>query len=117
MWDDSTITPTVKQPGQGGPTDYQWADGGTLADGSNGLYIDWARTVPGPQPTDNSTRCPINTTVMNCDNYKGVYSFHSGGCNMTFGDGSVQFIKDDIAPDTFVSFVTRGAADQTGTDF
>ena len=50
---------------------------------------------------------------MNCDNYKGVYSFHSGGCNIAFGDGSVQFIKDDVAADTFVSFITRGAADTT----
>jgi len=114
MWEDATITPTVKQPGTGGPTDYQWADGGVNANGSDGLYIDWARKDPGYQPTDNVTRCPINTAVMNCDNYKGVYSFHSGGCNIVFGDGSVQFVKDDVAADTFVSLITRAAADQTG---
>lgn len=113
MWEDSTITPTVLQPGQGGPTDYQWADGGTLADGSNGLWILWGRKA-NPQPTDHDSRCPIKTTVMNCDNYKGVYSFHSGGCNVSFGDGSVQFIKEDVTPDVFVSLITAGAGDQTG---
>ncbi len=50
---------------------------------------------------------------MNCDNYKGVYSFHAGGCNITFGDGSVAFVKDDVAPDTFVSLITRGAGDSS----
>jgi prepilin-type N-terminal cleavage/methylation domain-containing protein/prepilin-type processing-associated H-X9-DG protein len=111
MWEDSTIVPTVKQPGQGGPTDYQWADGGILADGSDGLYIAPARKT-NPQPTDNLTRCPLNTAVMNCDNYKGVYGFHSGGCNVVLGDGSVAFLKEDLDADTFISLITRGAGDQ-----
>jgi prepilin-type N-terminal cleavage/methylation domain-containing protein/prepilin-type processing-associated H-X9-DG protein len=114
MWEENTA---LKQPGLGGGlTDYQWGDGGSAADGSDGLYIVWNRTAagPGPMPTDIVTRCPMNTSVMNCDNYKGVYSFHSGGSNIVFGDGSVAFVKDDVAADTFVSLITRGAGDQTG---
>jgi prepilin-type N-terminal cleavage/methylation domain-containing protein/prepilin-type processing-associated H-X9-DG protein len=114
MWEENAA---LKQPGVGGGlTDYQWGDGGAAADGSDGLYIVWNRTAagPGPIPTDIVTRCPMNTSVMNCDNYKGVYSFHSGGSNIVFGDGSVAFVKEDVAADTFVSLITRGAGDQTG---
>ena len=113
MWEENGV---LKQPGDGGGlTDYQWGDGGFAADGSDGLYIVWNRTAagPGPMPADIVTRCPMNTSVMNCDNYKGVYSFHSGGSNIVFGDGSVAFVKDYVAADTFVSLITRGAADQT----
>jgi prepilin-type N-terminal cleavage/methylation domain-containing protein/prepilin-type processing-associated H-X9-DG protein len=113
MWEDSTITPTAMQPGAGSPNGYQWADGGNQSDGSDGLYIHWYRKTPASQPSDLFSRCDM-TTVMNCDNYKGVYSFHSGGCNVSFGDGSVQFVKEDVSPDVFVSLITRGAGDQVG---
>jgi prepilin-type N-terminal cleavage/methylation domain-containing protein/prepilin-type processing-associated H-X9-DG protein len=109
MWEENS---TLKQPGLGGLTDYQWADGGIAADGSDGLYIVWGKKYP--TTTDIQAACPMRTSVMNCDNYKGVYSFHSGGTNIAFGDGSVQFIKDDVAADTFVSLITRGAGDATG---
>jgi prepilin-type processing-associated H-X9-DG protein len=119
MWEEN---PALKQgAGLVGPglTDFQWGDGGSKDDGSDGLYIVWNRTEvgPGPMPTtinDPTSGCPMNTTVMNCDNYKSVYSFHSGGCNVAFGDGSVQFMKEDVTPDTFVSLITRGAGDAVG---
>lgn len=114
---DGSATPNaaLKAPGLGGLTDYQWADGGIATDGSDGLCIVWNRTKnPTAMPTDIATRCPMNTSVMNCDNYKSVYSFHSGGCNVVFGDGSVSFIKEDINSDTFVSLITRGAGDIAG---
>ena len=119
MWEEFS---DLKQPGAGGGlTDYQWGDGGVQADGSDGLFLVWNRTevMPtyGVRPSDITTRCPMNAAVMNCDNYKGVYSFHSGGSNIVFGDGSVSFIKEDVAADTFVSLITRGAGDQSGTDF
>jgi prepilin-type processing-associated H-X9-DG protein len=119
MWEEFT---DLKQPGVGGGlTDYQWGDGGTQADGSDGLYLVWNRTEVMPpygiRPANINTECPMNAAVMNCDNYKGVYSFHSGGCNVCFGDGSVQFVKEDVAADTFVSLITRAAADPTGTEF
>jgi prepilin-type N-terminal cleavage/methylation domain-containing protein/prepilin-type processing-associated H-X9-DG protein len=113
MWEENSA---LKQPGAGGGlTDYQWGDGGDAPDGSNGIYMVWNRSIaPGPMPTDINTRCPMNSSVMNCDNYKSVYSFHSGGCNVAFGDGSVQFVKEDVSADTFVSLITRAAGDQTG---
>jgi prepilin-type N-terminal cleavage/methylation domain-containing protein/prepilin-type processing-associated H-X9-DG protein len=40
-----------------------------------------------------------------------VYSFHSGGVNTLFVDGSVHFIPAGIAPQTFASLVTRGGGE------
>jgi prepilin-type N-terminal cleavage/methylation domain-containing protein len=37
----------------------------------------------------------------------GPSSMHSGGAYHLFGDGSVQFINDDIAPDLYVALATR----------
>jgi prepilin-type N-terminal cleavage/methylation domain-containing protein len=54
--------------------------------------------------------CPI-TTLMNCDNYHEIYSFHPGGAVAAFGDGSVDFIRDNIDVDVFVSLFTRAAGD------
>ena len=111
MWEENT---SLKMPGVGGGlTDYQWADGGdpANANGTDGLYAVWGQ----PPPTDIQTRCPL-TTVMNCDNYKGVYSFHSGGCNIVLGDGSVTFVREDVDADTFVALITRAAGD-TASDY
>lgn len=103
MWEENT---TLKQPGAGGgPTNYQWADGGYAANNSDRIVNIW-----GLEPSAIATACPL-TTVMNCDNYQGVYSFHSGGCNIALGDGSVSFVTDNVDVDTFVSMFTRGADD------
>jgi prepilin-type N-terminal cleavage/methylation domain-containing protein/prepilin-type processing-associated H-X9-DG protein len=103
MWEENN---TLKQPGQGGgPTNYQWADGGFSANNSERIVNIW-----GLEPGSISTECPL-TTVMNCDNYQGVYSFHSGGCNLVMGDGSVQFVTDNIDVDTYIAMFTRGADD------
>ena len=70
-------------------------------------------TIPGP--------CPINCT--NGDDEGGpatqpypyyvtqgtgeAYSFHPGGANFVFGDGSVHFINEDISIRNFARLVTR----------
>lgn len=45
--------------------------------------------------------------VMNCTNWDEPYSFHPGGINVTFGDGSTRFLSQDIAPLTMAALVTR----------
>jgi prepilin-type N-terminal cleavage/methylation domain-containing protein/prepilin-type processing-associated H-X9-DG protein len=103
MWDENT---NLKQPGQGGgPTDYQWADGGYDAKNTDRTVNIW-----GLEPTAIATACPL-TTVMNCDNYQDPYSFHNGGCNIALGDGSVSFVVDSVSPDIFISGITRSADD------
>jgi prepilin-type processing-associated H-X9-DG protein len=67
--------------------EYRWA--------SNKAYDIWGS---GPGNAD----CGI-TTVMNCDNTRDVYSFHPGGAIFAFGDGSADFVSEDVEIDTFIS--------------
>jgi prepilin-type processing-associated H-X9-DG protein len=45
-----------------------------------------------------------------------VYSFHSGGANHVFADGSVHFIKQSMDIRIFVKLLTRAGGDIV-TDF
>lgn len=74
--------------------DYQWAD--------DGVYGVWGNA--------QDPNCPL-TTVMNCNNYQGLYSFHTNGGNELFGDGSVSFVNEDVDLDAFISLYTRAADD------
>ena len=106
MWEENTA---LKKPDDGYPTNYHWADDGIHSDVEDSKI--W-----GLEPWSISySHCPFTTTVMNCDNYQNAYSFHSGGCNIVLGDGSVSFITDGIDPDSFVSLFTRGADDLADT--
>lgn len=49
--------------------------------------------------------------LMNCNNRDEIYSFHFGGGNFTFGDGSVQFLSESISPEVFVSVFTRSGGE------
>ena len=78
--------------------DTQWAD--------DNVYALWGTAF-------DPTTCPI-TNIMNCDNYSEIYSFHPGGANFLFGDGSVVFISEDANIDTFISLLTAAADDLVG---
>jgi prepilin-type N-terminal cleavage/methylation domain-containing protein/prepilin-type processing-associated H-X9-DG protein len=75
--------------------DTQWAD--------TDVYALWGNVF-------DPTKCPI-TSIMNCDNYSEIYSFHSGGANFLYGDGSVDFLSEDTNIDAFISLFTAGADD------
>ena len=48
---------------------------------------------------------------QNVNNNNETYSFHAGGCQYSFCDGSVHFITDSIDPDTFISLFTHNEGD------
>jgi prepilin-type processing-associated H-X9-DG protein len=50
--------------------------------------------------------CMINYTSNN-----EIYAWHTGGANALFGDGSVRFLRDTIAPTTLIALVTRASGD------
>ena len=52
--------------------------------------------------------------LFNCSNRNEIYSFHPGGANFLYGDGSVHFHGETIDTDTFVSLFTRAAGDIPG---
>ena len=45
------------------------------------------------------------------------YSFHSGGVNALFGDGSVRFIRSSVSVATFSALTTRNGGETLGNDF
>jgi prepilin-type N-terminal cleavage/methylation domain-containing protein/prepilin-type processing-associated H-X9-DG protein len=70
-----------------------------------GTYTDDGLTSPGP--------CPLN-----CSNQFAIYSFHPGGANAVFADGSVHFISQTINLFTFFNLVARADGDViTGGSF
>ncbi|MDO4570984.1 MAG: DUF1559 domain-containing protein [Planctomycetia bacterium] len=76
-------------------------------EGRNGtadLIAEWASPV---------TTCQhiAATAIMNHHNCGEIYSFHTGGCNTVFCDGSVRFINNGIGSDTFISLFTYNKGD------
>ena len=56
--------------------------------------------------------------VMNCNNLQGdIYSFHTGGANVVFADGSVRFIKESININTLAALVTKAAGEIVANDY
>jgi prepilin-type N-terminal cleavage/methylation domain-containing protein/prepilin-type processing-associated H-X9-DG protein len=49
----------------------------------------------------------IGTCPMNCANQYAVWSFHTGGCNFVFGDGTVRFQKKTMDVFVFYAIITR----------
>jgi prepilin-type N-terminal cleavage/methylation domain-containing protein/prepilin-type processing-associated H-X9-DG protein len=89
--DTPSGTPAVKIPHR----DTQWAD--------NRVYGLWGNPFAG-------SGCAI-TDVMNCDNFSEIYSFHTGGAQFLFGDGSVSYLSADLNIDAFISLFTAAADD------
>jgi prepilin-type N-terminal cleavage/methylation domain-containing protein len=67
--------------------------------------------ILGPVGTEDGRRTPNDPDAHNED----YWSQHAGGCLMLMGDGSVQFIHDQIDPKVFQALATR-AGGETGGD-
>ena len=48
---------------------------------------------------------------MNCTNDNELYSFHTGGVNAVFGDGSVHFLRSGMDLSTLAALITRGGGE------
>ena len=53
----------------------------------------------------------FGTCAVNCTNDREVYSFHPGGANAVFADGSVHFLKATIDIRAFARLVTRAGGE------
>ena len=58
----------------------------------------------------NGTICS-EACVMNCTNNQEAYSFHSGGMNASFADGSIRYINENISIITFCALVTMAGGE------
>jgi prepilin-type N-terminal cleavage/methylation domain-containing protein/prepilin-type processing-associated H-X9-DG protein len=91
------------------PYDVTKITGPIWADSDNRL------TVTG---TDRTGRTNIGTgpCVMNCNNLQGdIYSFHTGGANVFFADGSVRFLRESISIVTLAALVTKSSGEVVDT--
>jgi prepilin-type N-terminal cleavage/methylation domain-containing protein/prepilin-type processing-associated H-X9-DG protein len=95
--------PTLWRAGKAVPN--KWLNGGPWA--SRGLMFGRGST---PNGTAFFGRCAIN-----CTNDREVYSFHWGGANAVFADGSVHFLMATIDIRVFARLVTR-AGDEVVAD-
>ena len=57
--------------------------------------------TPGPMAI-NCINAPINSHNLN-----QVYSFHNGGANAVFADGSVHFLQQSIKLEVLIALETR----------
>jgi prepilin-type N-terminal cleavage/methylation domain-containing protein/prepilin-type processing-associated H-X9-DG protein len=62
-----------------------------------------------PTATDGSATC-----LMNCNNNQAPYAFHPGGINITLCDGSVRFVQESIAAETFWNLCVRDDGNPIG---
>ena len=82
-------------PIPGGPWEAYYS--GFVIRGSDGEGV----VSPGP--------CAIN-----CTNNREIYSFHPGGANAVFADGSVHFLQNGMSISTLAALVTRAGGEVVG---
>jgi prepilin-type N-terminal cleavage/methylation domain-containing protein/prepilin-type processing-associated H-X9-DG protein len=71
--------------------------------------------VHGYQP--DGRRC-TGPCVMNCSNNNEAFSFHMGGINAVFADGSVRFLSEGLPGHIYAAIITmKGGEVISGTDF
>jgi prepilin-type processing-associated H-X9-DG protein len=58
----------------------------------------------------------LGTCMINATSNNEIYSWHTGGANALFGDGSVRMLKEGISPSALIAFVTRSGGEVTPSD-
>jgi prepilin-type N-terminal cleavage/methylation domain-containing protein/prepilin-type processing-associated H-X9-DG protein len=61
-------------------------------------------TIGGCDPATGNSPGPM---PMNCRNADELYSFHSGGANVVFADGSVHFLRQTMKLEVLIALMTR----------
>jgi prepilin-type N-terminal cleavage/methylation domain-containing protein/prepilin-type processing-associated H-X9-DG protein len=70
--------------------------------------------ISGFNPSTNSSP---GACAVNCWNNNEVYSFHTNGANVVFGDGSVRFAHGNININLLIALCTRGRGEVVQIDF
>jgi prepilin-type N-terminal cleavage/methylation domain-containing protein/prepilin-type processing-associated H-X9-DG protein len=121
--DASTVYPNVLSSLATCTAAYNGGTGSYLSD--RGLH--WGRGTEGETifnvvVTPNSTNFPWNNCKWGTNaasaqsEYSKASSYHSGGVNILFADGSVRFIKDSINPLTWMALGTKGGGEVVSAD-
>jgi prepilin-type N-terminal cleavage/methylation domain-containing protein/prepilin-type processing-associated H-X9-DG protein len=65
----------------------------------------------------DGTSGPNGPCLMNCSNNFGMYSFHTGGCNAVFADGSVHFLTQGIPANVLIALTTMQGGETTADNY
>jgi prepilin-type N-terminal cleavage/methylation domain-containing protein/prepilin-type processing-associated H-X9-DG protein len=65
--------------------------------------------VAGAQANNSGAR--NGPCMINCTSDNELYSFHPGGTNVLFGDGSVHFLKEGDTPTIVIGLITRSGGE------
>ena len=57
---------------------------------------------------------PIYTAAFNRTNFNDPYAFHTGGMNVAFCDGHVQFVRESIGMKLFAGIISRAGGEVLG---
>jgi prepilin-type N-terminal cleavage/methylation domain-containing protein/prepilin-type processing-associated H-X9-DG protein len=117
---DGTSNTVVVVEDAARPWDYRYPQGTKVAEApktSTGTGAGWAAaensfTLKGSTRVRNSVTpgpCP-----MNCFSGNEIYSFHPGGANVVFADGSTHFLRGDVDIRVLGQLVTRAAGEVVG---
>ena len=95
---------------QAGRPDY-WCYGEKQPDPNPANYSWWgswaAFNSPGLRAYDNSCTQTVGTCAVNCNNGRGIYSFHDGAANVLMADGSVRMLNASLPPEVMYALATR----------
>jgi prepilin-type N-terminal cleavage/methylation domain-containing protein/prepilin-type processing-associated H-X9-DG protein len=81
--------------------------GGPWASDANIVYV-WGSAVDGSKRP--------GPCALNCTNWGEIYSFHSGGSNALFADGSVHFLGSGVSLRILAALVTREGGEVVSAD-
>jgi prepilin-type processing-associated H-X9-DG protein len=116
----------IKTAGIGTPTpDWGWADPGFAysingCDPVNGYIIQHDGPTAGLISDDKGGFIKPNgaPVFINGNNNGELYSFHGGGANVVFADGSVHFLNSNMTAAAFAALITaRGGEVNTATNY
>ena len=131
----STTPSTHLFPGQSPIIDQSWCQGpgataalhslGCPGGGTSGITaVRGGYNPPFDEPMNNPLQMPAfdfnngctnaGTAPMTYDMTSGFRSAHTGGCNFLFCDGSVRFVRDTIAADTYRALSTIAGGEIIG---
>lgn len=75
-----------------------------------GWGSNWARCGT---PDGTREHKGVSTCLVNCNNGFGIYSFHEGGANTLFMDGSTRFLAESIEPTVLFALLSRAGGEIT----
>jgi prepilin-type N-terminal cleavage/methylation domain-containing protein/prepilin-type processing-associated H-X9-DG protein len=107
---DGTSNTTLLAESAGRPT--RWVPGKRYEPAATVPVSSWGEyngsVIRGYTPNGATQPGPC---MVNCSNFYSIYSFHIGGANVLFGDGSVRFIRSSVTATIVAGLITRSGGE------